>query len=74
MRAAEPFCGIEQMAPRVKILVEEENPRYGFGQRKRVLTTTTNEQIPVRHEMHGRSHLMAKMSSIVTGADASVWG
>ena len=45
MRAAESFCGIEQMTPRVKILVEEVNPRnlveevnprYGFGQRKRV--------------------------------------
>jgi hypothetical protein len=69
MRAAESFCGIEQMTPRVKILVEEVNPRnlveegnprYGFGQWKRVLTTTTNEQIPVRHEMHGRSHLMAR--------------
>ena len=46
MRAAESFCGIEQMTPRVKILVEEVNPRnlveegnprYGFGQRKKNL-------------------------------------
>jgi hypothetical protein len=32
---------VEEENPRD--LVEEENPRYGFGQTKRVMTTTTSE-------------------------------
>ena len=74
MRAAELFCGIEQMAPRVNPGGKNGYPRYGFGQRKKSHDNDDKRVNSCPACDAQQVTLDGKMSSIVTGANASVWG
>jgi hypothetical protein len=67
---------MEQMTPHVKLVGAEANPRYGFVAKNIRSHDDDDEMEDSQHSsfLHGRTHFVGTMSSIVTGADTTVWG